>query len=226
MLWGNNATVTNLHLVREGSRGRSASGGRLAVIDPLRTKIAEQADLHLALRPGTDVLLGFALAVELERLGAHDLAFIDKHVQRLRGVHERCARQWPSETAAEVCGVPAEDIRTLAKWMAEAEPLVLAPGNGLERGRNGGSGMRAAIALPALMGKLDRRNGIVLGAGDAFPKTPDKLHAARPRAGRHAHAQHQGYRPPSRARRPRSAAAGRSSSTTTIRSSCIRTRTA
>ena len=59
--------------------------------------------------------------------------------------------------------------------MAEANPLVLAPGNGLERGRNGGSGIRAAIALPALMGKLDRCNGIVLGARGAFPRTPDKL---------------------------------------------------
>jgi anaerobic selenocysteine-containing dehydrogenase len=59
--------------------------------------------------------------------------------------------------------------------MADANPLVIAPGNGLERGRNGGSGIRAAIALPALMGKLDRRNGVVLGARGAFPRTPDKL---------------------------------------------------
>jgi anaerobic selenocysteine-containing dehydrogenase len=173
VLWGNNATVTNLHLVRK-VREAKRRGGRLVVIDPLRTKIAEQADLHLTPKPSTDVLLGFAVAVELERLGAHDLAFIDKHVS---GYHEymSLARQWPPETASEACGVPAEDIRTLAKWMAEANPLVLAPGNGLERGRNGGSGIRAAIALPALLGKLDRRNGIVLGARGAFPRTPDKL---------------------------------------------------
>ena len=42
---------------------------------------------------------------------------------------------------------------------------MLAPGNGLERGRNGGSGVRAAIALPALLGKLGKGSGIVLGAG-------------------------------------------------------------
>src|SRR5206468_6870890 len=56
-----------------------------------------------------------------------------------------------------------------------ADPLVIAPGNGLERGRNGGSGIRAAIALPALMGKLGTRSGIVLGASNAFPKTPARL---------------------------------------------------
>jgi anaerobic selenocysteine-containing dehydrogenase len=71
--------------------------------------------------------------------------------------------------------VRAEDIRALARLMAQADPLVLTPGNGLERGRNGGSGIRAAIALPALLGKLDARNGIVLAARFAFPKTPAKL---------------------------------------------------
>jgi anaerobic selenocysteine-containing dehydrogenase len=173
IVWGNNATVANLHLVRQ-ARAAKRHGGRLVVIDPLRTKIAEQADLHLAPQPGTDVLLGFALAVELQRLGAHDQRFIAEHVS---GYQEfmQAAHAWPVEKAAEVCGVPAADIRTLAAWMAEADPLVMAPGNGLERGRNGGSGIRAAIALPALLGKLGRTSGVVLGAGNAVPKTPARL---------------------------------------------------
>ena len=45
VVWGNNATATNLHLVRSIRRAKRA-GGRLVVVDPLRTKIAEQADLH------------------------------------------------------------------------------------------------------------------------------------------------------------------------------------
>ena len=173
IVWGNNATVTNLHLVRQ-IRVSKRRGGKLVVIDPLRTKIAEQADLHLALRPGTDVLLGFALAAELERLGAHDRRFIVEHVS---GYNEfmQAARAWPVEKAAQACGVPAADIRLLAGWMASAAPLVMAPGNGLERGRNGGSGVRAAIALPALLGRLGRDSGIVLCARFAFPKTPAKL---------------------------------------------------
>ena len=173
VVWGNNATVTNLHLVSAISTARR-KGGRLAVIDPLRTKIAAQADLHLAPKPSTDVLLGFALAVELERLGAHDRGFIADHVA---GYDEymAVARAWPADRAAGVCGVPPGDIAKLAGWMADAKSLVIAPGNGLERGRNGGSGIRAIVALPALMGKLGRASGIVLAAGHAFPKTSDKL---------------------------------------------------
>ena len=171
------------------------------------------------------MLLAWALAVELERLGAIDQAFIAANVLGFEEFMAR-AREWPAERAAGECGLAAEDIRTCARWLAEADPLVMSLGNGLERSRNGGSGIRAAIALPALLGKLGRRSGIVLGAGNAFPKTPAKLQRPGPRAAR------------ARARSISSTSAGtwcattsirrcgRCSSTTTTRSSCIPTRTA
>jgi anaerobic selenocysteine-containing dehydrogenase len=173
VLWGNNATVTNLHVVR-GVRQAKRRGGRLVVIDPLRTKIAEQADLHLALLPGTDVLLAWSLAAELERMGAFDEKFIAAHVL---GFDEfmALARDWPAARAAAECGLDTQQILTLAEWLAAADPLVITPGNGLERGRNGGSGIRAAVALPALLGKLGRGSGIVCAASNAFPKTPARL---------------------------------------------------
>src|SRR5438132_3382932 len=173
LAWGNNATVANLHLVR-GIRKAKRAGGRLVVVDPLRSKIAEQADLHLQLLPGTDTLLAWSLAAELERTGSLDDAFIAANVLGAEEFMAR-ARQWPAARAAAACGLAENDILTLARWLAEIEPLVLAPGNGLERGRNGGSAVRAAIALPALLGKLGNGNGVVLGASNAFPKTPDRL---------------------------------------------------
>ena len=170
LVWGNNATVTNLHLAR-GVLAAKKRGGRLVVVDPLRTRIAEHADLHIAPQPGTDVLLGFALACELEAMGAHDAAFIAANVV---GYEEymALAREWPVARAAEVAAVKPEDLRTLARWMAEASPLVVAPGNGLERGRNGGAGVRAVIALPALLGKFTAQSGVVAGAGRSFPRNP------------------------------------------------------
>ncbi|MGA9865345.1 MAG: molybdopterin-dependent oxidoreductase [Acetobacteraceae bacterium] len=173
VVWGNNATVANLHLVRCLRRAKR-KGGRLVVVDPLRTKIAEQADLHLALRPGTDTLLAWSLAAELERMGALDRDFITANVLGFDDFMA-LAREWPTARAAEICGVPEQHILTLARWLAEAGTLVLAPGNGLERGRHGGSGIRAAIALPALLGKLGKGSGIALGAGNSFPKTIARL---------------------------------------------------
>ncbi len=172
--WGNNVTVSNLHLAPLMKEARER-GATLVVVDPRRTKIAEQADLHLALQPGTDVVLAFALAAELERRGGLDRDFIARHVQ---GAEEflAAARPWTPQQAAAVCGVPAGDIERLAALYQDATPAAISVGNGLERNRNGGSGIRAIFALPALAGKFGvRGGGLVNGAGYIFPKTLAKL---------------------------------------------------
>jgi anaerobic selenocysteine-containing dehydrogenase len=174
IVWGNNATSCNLHLMRQINAAKR-NGAKLVVIDPRRVKVAEQAHLHLPVRPGTDVVLAWAIAVELERIGGLDHAFIEAHVLGFDAYME-AARAYPPLRAAEICGVAVEDIRTLARWYHEATPAVIAWGNGLERNQNGGSGLRAIAALPALAGKFGvAGGGLVGGAGHAFPKTPDKL---------------------------------------------------
>jgi anaerobic selenocysteine-containing dehydrogenase len=172
--WGNNVTWSNLHLMPRINQARRA-GGRLVVVDPMRTKVAEQADLHVALRPGTDVVLAWALAAELERRGAIDRGFVELYVA---GFEEfmALARPWSVEKAAEVCGVPARHILTLAEWYHTLSPAAISIGNGLERNRNGGSGIRAILALPALAGKWGvPGGGCINGATFAFPKTPARL---------------------------------------------------
>jgi len=174
IVWGNNATSCNLHLMRQINAAKR-NGAKLVVIDPRRVKVAEQAHLHLPVRPGTDVVLAWAVAVELERIGGLDHAFIAEHVLGF-DAYMQAARAYPAERAAEICGVPVDDIRTLARWYLDARPAVIAWGNGLERNQNGGSGLRAIAALPALAGKFGvAGGGLVGGASHAFPKTLDRL---------------------------------------------------
>jgi len=174
IVWGNNATSCNLHLMRQINAAKR-NGAKLVVIDPRRVKIAEQAHLHVPVRPGTDVVLAWAMAVELERRGGLDRRFIEGNVLGFEAFME-AARAYPPERAAEICGVPVDDIRTLACWYHETSPAVIAWGNGLERNQNGGSGLRAIAALPALAGKFGvAGGGLVGGAGHSFPKTIDKL---------------------------------------------------
>jgi anaerobic selenocysteine-containing dehydrogenase len=174
IVWGNNASTCNLHLMRQINAAKR-DGAKLVVIDPRRVKVAEQAHLYLPVRPGTDVVLAWAIAVELERVGGIDHGFVEKHVLGF-DAYMGAARDYPAERAAEICGVPVDDIRTLARWYHETSPAVIAWGNGLERNQNGGSGLRAIAALPALAGKFGvAGGGLVGGAGHAFPKTPGKL---------------------------------------------------
>jgi anaerobic selenocysteine-containing dehydrogenase len=174
LVWGNNVTVSNLHVVPLVNAARRA-GAKVVVIDPRRTKIAEQADRHLALRPGTDVVLAFALARELERLGGIDHRFLAQHAIGAEEFLDR-ARERSLEDAARACGLEPARITELATWYRDLSPAAISVGNGLERNQNGGSGLRAIFALPALAGKLGvRGGGVVHGASFAFPKTPARL---------------------------------------------------
>jgi anaerobic selenocysteine-containing dehydrogenase len=172
--WGNNVTWSNLHLMPLINHARRG-GAKVVVVDPMRTKAAEQCDLHLAPRPGTDVILAWAVTNELERLGGLDRAFIERHVEGFAGYMER-VRRVTLEDAARITGVPADMITTLAKWFHALSPVSISVGNGLERNQNGGAGIRAVFALSALGGKLGvPGGGLVNGASQAFPKTGARL---------------------------------------------------
>ena len=173
-VWGNNVTVSNLHLARVIKQARENSAS-LIVVDPKRTRIAEQAHLYIQIAPGTDVVLAQALAAELERRGELDTAFIEKWVDGSENFLAEC-RKYSLDDAALICGVPLELITRLVEMYTNARNLTCSIGNGIERGKSGGSGLRSIMALSALLGQLGRRGaGIIAKPGLAFPATPDKL---------------------------------------------------
>jgi len=174
MVWGNNITVSQLHLMPPIIEAQK-QGAKLVVIDPRRVQVARRADLHLAIKPGTDVMLAWALAAELERLGGLDHDFIAEHVLGAEAFMVQ-ARQVTVVKAAAECGVPESQIRQLAEMYHTISPAVIVPGNGPERNQNGGSGWRAVFALPALAGKFGALGGGLLqGASASFPKTTPTL---------------------------------------------------
>ena len=175
LVWGNNVTVSNLHLAPVLKRAR-AGGAKLVIIDPKRIKVAEQCEMHIQIHPGTDVILAMALAAELERRGALDMAFIaewtvgfDQYIKQ--------ARQYSVADVVDTCGVQEEQFQQLVDWLVMAENAASSFGNGIERGRSGGSGLRAAMMLMALTGNHGRLGaGVIAKSGVAAPKTQARLH--------------------------------------------------
>ncbi len=174
VVWGNNVTVSNLHLARVVKAARE-KGARLVIVDPKRTKIAEQCDLFLQIQPGTDVVLAMAAAAEMERRGALDTGFIETWTQGF----ERYMAQARAYTPADVeslCRLSADDFTRFVDWYLAASNVAVSLGNGIERGRSGGSGLRAAMALQALTGNFGQRGaGVIAKPGLAAPKTTAKL---------------------------------------------------
>ncbi len=174
VVWGNNVTVSNLHLTRVLKQART-EGAKLVIIDPKRTKIAEQCDLFVQIRPGTDVVLAMALAGELQRLGGLDEAFIEKWTHGFEPFMDQ-ARQYSVDDVETLCGLTAAEFRQLADLYRHSKTVAMSCGNGIERGRSGGSGLRAAMALQALTGNHGRPGaGVIAKSGLAAPKTPDRL---------------------------------------------------
>ena len=173
-VWGNNVTVSNLHFQRVVQTAR-ARGALLVVVDPKRTRIAEQAQLFVQIRPGTDVVLAMALAAELERRDAFDKAFIERWVEGVDAFMAQ-ARQYTVADVLRECRVPAAQFAQLVDVYAGAQRLAVSVGNGIERGHSGGSGLRAIMSLNALLGQLGRPGaGVIAKPNLAVPSTSTAL---------------------------------------------------
>ena len=152
VVWGANPNVSHPHLSPVIEERRRA-GARLIVVDPRRTPIAGRADLHLAVRPGTDGVLAMALAALMQRNGHLDAGFIERWVEGADEYLAAC-QEWTPGRAADVCDVDTADIERFAEMYGTIRPAMLRVGWGQERNRNGGSASRAVFALPALAGQF------------------------------------------------------------------------
>ena len=157
VIWGVNPSTSGIHIVPFIKEARN-NGAALVVIDPRATPLAKQADLHLAIHPGTDLPVALALHKYLFDRGHADEAFLSAHA---RGVGELKARaaDWTVERAARAAGVDQEQLERFAEMYATASPAVIRCGWGLERNRNGGSAAAAVLALPAVANKFGVRGG-------------------------------------------------------------------
>ncbi len=96
---------------------------RLVVVDPRRTKAASEADVHLAIRNGTNLALLNGIQHELIVHGWIDRSFLEEHTVGFKKL-EQNVMQYPPERVAEICGVPPEGIRTAARILGSGERLV------------------------------------------------------------------------------------------------------
>jgi anaerobic selenocysteine-containing dehydrogenase len=157
VVWGCNPSATGIHLVSHIKRAQKA-GARLVVIDPRRTPLARQADLHLSVKPGTDLAVALAVVRELFARGRTDEAFLAAHTAGASELRQ-AADSWTIDRAAAEAGIPAGDLATLADWYGTISPAVIRCGWGQERNRNGCASTMAILALPAVAGKFGVRGG-------------------------------------------------------------------
>jgi anaerobic selenocysteine-containing dehydrogenase len=165
VMWGQNPSASSIHtvsLIREAQR----QGAKLIVLDPRRIQLAKHADIHLRVRPGTDLVVALAIHRYLFEEGHADERFLAEHTTGAEQLRAKAA-PWTFERAAAIAGIDAGDLARVAEMYATMSPAVMRCGWGLERNRNGGHAAMAILALPAVAGKFG-----VCGGGYSMSNSP------------------------------------------------------
>src|SRR5215212_1229374 len=174
ILLGANPLVSNGSLLTAPNmRGRLRAirerGGRVVVVDPRRTRTAEEADEHHFIRPGTDALLLAAMACTIVEEGLEDVDALAGHANGLEEVRE-LVREFSPEDVAGACGIPAVEIRRMARELAAAERAAVYGRIGTCTQELGTHASWLVDVLNVLTGNLDREGGAMFPRAAAGQK--------------------------------------------------------
>jgi anaerobic selenocysteine-containing dehydrogenase len=163
LILGANPLVSNGSLLTAPDmRGRlrriRERGGKVVVVDPRRTRTAEEADEHHFIRPGTDALLLAAMACTLVQEGLVDLGPLRG---RVNGLEEVLAlvEDFEPERVAPACSIEAAEIRRLARELASAPRAAVYARIGTCTQEFGTLASWLVDVLNVLTGNLDREGG-------------------------------------------------------------------
>ncbi|GFN03678.1 hypothetical protein Smic_22340 [Streptomyces microflavus] len=131
------------------------NGGRLIVIDPRRTRTAEQADLHLAPRPGTDLALALGLLHLVVAEGRVDEEFVRTRTRGWEEARAGAMAHWP-ELVERICGVPVTRLREAVELFCGAESGMVLTARGPEQQAKGTDTVGAWINFCLATGRAGR----------------------------------------------------------------------
>jgi len=151
---GSNTTeahpVLSLQVIRALREGKT-----LIVADPRLIDVARRAHLHLQLRPGSNVALLNGMMRHIVDMGWEDTEFISERTENYEALREALDAM-TVEQAAEICGVPADDIRTAAEMYAKAGAATILYAMGITQHHTGTNNVLSVANLAMLTGQIGR----------------------------------------------------------------------
>ena len=164
--WGADLMATNVHFWAR-AEARRKQGVPIVIIDPRRSRTAENADWHLPINIGTDAALALGIAHILARDGKLDRGYIEANTVGFDKLEAEVLPRFAPDHVAGITGLPVADIEKLAAMYGKAKTSFIRLGEGMTRLNRGGQALRAVMVLPALTGAYGRRGGgaLLLTAG-------------------------------------------------------------
>lgn len=128
---------------------------QIVVVDPRATATSDAADLHLAIRPGTDLALLHGIGYLLLRQGAIDRAFVDQHTQGFAAL-ETLWQDWTPERVSILCGIAIPQLEQLAQLWAGSKAVLSLWSMGVNQSREGTATVGGIINLHLVSGQIAR----------------------------------------------------------------------
>ncbi len=178
--WGSNTMECHPIIYNHMRRGIK-NGAKMVVIDPRKIDQVKKADKWLGLNVGTDICLANAMGHVIIEEDLYDKEFVERATKGFEAYREKVAGYTP-EYAEQITGVPADDIREVARMYATADKATLNWTLGITEHHNGADGVFALIDLGLLTGHVGkygsglnplRGQNNVQGGGD-MGALPDK----------------------------------------------------
>ncbi|WP_156442790.1 molybdopterin-dependent oxidoreductase, partial [Sphingomonas sp. CCH9-H8] len=143
-------------IVYQRIRARCEAGAKLVVIDPRRTETAEEADLHLAIRPGSDVALMNGLLHWCREAGAIDEAYLAAHVATPENFWVEVGEGSDLWSVARVCDVPPSDLRRFYELFAATPRTVTMFSQGVNQALSGTDQVNAILNVHLATGRIGK----------------------------------------------------------------------
>jgi predicted molibdopterin-dependent oxidoreductase YjgC len=179
--WGSNTMECHPIIYNHMRRGIK-NGAKMIVVDPRKIDQVKKAYKWLGLHVGTDIALANAMANVIIAEDLHDKEFVERATKNFEAYRDKVSGYTP-EYAEQITGVPADDIREVARMYATADKAILNWTLGITEHHNGADGVFALIGLGLLTGHVGkygsglnplRGQNNVQGGGD-MGALPDKM---------------------------------------------------
>ncbi|RXF75657.1 nitrate reductase [Hansschlegelia zhihuaiae] len=157
VLVGSNAAWCHPVLYQRMLAARASRGTRIMVVDPRRTATAEEADLYLAVRGGSDVALFSGLLVALADSGRIDGAFVAANTHGFEEALARARQIAPNaEATARACGLPAAEVEAFFEAYRTTERVVTLYSQGVNQSTAGVDKVNAILNVHLATGRIGR----------------------------------------------------------------------
>ena len=157
ILVGSNAAWCHPVLFQRLAAAKTAQGTRVVVIDPRRTATCDLADLHLALKPGTDVALFNGLLVYLAERGVVESAWVGHHTAGFEAALDAARLSAPSlAEVAAITDLPCDDVQTFYDWFAATERTVTLYSQGVNQSSAGTDKVNALVNGHLATGRIGK----------------------------------------------------------------------